>query len=64
MRQLRDQNTAFLMKLGYNIVATTDALWVRVICSKYGMKESMLKNIARGRSSFLWKAISKVWPLL
>lgn len=34
MRQLRDQNTAFMMQLGFNIVTNIDALWVRVPPSK------------------------------
>ncbi|MBA0621031.1 hypothetical protein Godav_006685, partial [Gossypium davidsonii] len=42
-RQLRDQNTSFMLKLDYNIVSTSNALWVRVLRSKYSMKEEKME---------------------
>ncbi|KAH1089674.1 hypothetical protein J1N35_016931 [Gossypium stocksii] len=38
---LRDQNASFMMKLGCNLVYKQDALWVRVLRSKYGMKDAI-----------------------
>ncbi|MBA0613736.1 hypothetical protein Godav_014109 [Gossypium davidsonii] len=45
MRQLRDQNTFFLMKIGYNIMDNNDTLWVCVLRSKYRINESISENI-------------------
>ncbi|KAH1057930.1 hypothetical protein J1N35_035995 [Gossypium stocksii] len=64
MRQLRDENISFLLKLGYNMVFDEEALWVRFIRSKYGLDGSLPDNIKRDRSSFLWKSLSKIWVLL
>lgn len=64
MRQLRDQNIAFLLKLGFKLVTDDEALWVRVLRSKYRMKDFLPANIAKAESSFLWKSLSKVWTLL
>lgn len=44
-KQLRDHNTSFLLKLGFNIVLKDNALWVCVLRSKYNMKERLLESI-------------------
>lgn len=44
--RLEDQNNSFLMKLGFNLASNGKALWVRVLCSKYGMKERLLESIS------------------
>ncbi|MBA0750815.1 hypothetical protein Gogos_002200, partial [Gossypium gossypioides] len=64
LKRLRDQNISFLLKLGFNIVSNKDVLWVRVLRSKYHLKEGLPDYIAQNRSSFLWRSLSKVWPLL
>ncbi|MBA0758071.1 hypothetical protein Gotri_021098 [Gossypium trilobum] len=64
LSRLRDQNISFLLKLGFNIVFNKDALWVCVLRSKYHLKEDLSDCIARDRSSFLWRSLSKIWPLL
>ncbi|KAK5845345.1 hypothetical protein PVK06_001517 [Gossypium arboreum] len=48
LRNLRDQNISFLMKLG----------------SKYRLKEEFPSCINTDRGSFLWKSLSKIWSLL
>ncbi|KAL1091080.1 hypothetical protein V6Z11_D07G133500 [Gossypium hirsutum] len=53
-QHLEDQNASFLMKLG----------WVHILHSKHGMKEKMPDSIVRGRCSFLWRALAKIWLLL
>ncbi|KAA3477068.1 endonuclease/exonuclease/phosphatase family protein [Gossypium australe] len=53
MRQLRDQNISFFLKLGYKVVSDEEALWVRVLRSKYGLNGSLPTSIAKARSSFL-----------
>ncbi|KAA3466982.1 reverse transcriptase [Gossypium australe] len=37
-RRLQDHNNSFLMKLCFNLFSRKDALWVRVLRSKYGWK--------------------------
>lgn len=64
LRQLKDHNTFFMLKLGYNLLSNTDALWVRVLRSKYKLKEGILNSIHRRICSFMWRALSKIWPIL
>lgn len=64
LRHLQDQNTSFLLKLAVNLISNKYALWVRVLHSKYGMKEVIPESITRGSCSAMWREITKVWPLL
>lgn len=57
MRKLQDQNISFSLKLGFNITYDKEALWVRVIRSKYQMNENLPCCIARDRSYFLWRTL-------
>ncbi|KAG8486752.1 hypothetical protein CXB51_020240 [Gossypium anomalum] len=50
--------------LGFNIVSNSNALWVRVLRLKYGVPNGLSKTISWGRCSFLWRSLSKVWPLV
>ncbi|KAA3467341.1 endonuclease/exonuclease/phosphatase family protein [Gossypium australe] len=45
IRQLHDQNVLFLLKLGFNLVTNTDALW----------------DLHRSNCSYVWRSIAKVW---
>ncbi|KAH1073280.1 hypothetical protein J1N35_025608 [Gossypium stocksii] len=60
-RHLHDQNNSFLLKIGFNLVSRKDALWVRVLHSKYGWKNQILDTIHRSSCSHLWRSLSKVW---
>lgn len=62
--KLHDQNNSLMMKLGFNLVTKTDALWVRVLRLKYGMKEQLPNSITKSQCSHLWRALSKAWPFL
>ncbi|MFQ6670445.1 hypothetical protein Gotur_035360 [Gossypium turneri] len=42
------------------MVSNDEALWVRVLRSNYGLNGSLPISIAKARSSFLWKSLSKV----
>lgn len=53
-----------MLKLGFNIVADTNSLWVCILKSKYGVKEGIPDSLARSRESYLWKSLSKIGPLL
>lgn len=58
MRQLRDRTPSFLMKLRYNIVADINALWVRVLDSKYGMKEHAGRGVGvRSFGGLVWSGL-------
>ncbi|KAA3477020.1 (+)-neomenthol dehydrogenase-like [Gossypium australe] len=59
LKHLQDQNTSFLLKLGVNLISNKDALWVRLLRSKYGMKETIPESITRGSCSAMWRAIVK-----
>ncbi|KAK5838693.1 hypothetical protein PVK06_007428 [Gossypium arboreum] len=63
-RRLSDQNSAFMMKLGYNLIFKIGTLWVQVLRGKYGMKESMPDSIIRSNCSYMWRAVARAWPLL
>lgn len=62
MRQLRDQNITFLLKLGYRVISDKEAFWARVVRSKYGLDGldgSLPDSIARDRSSFFFCSCSQ-----
>lgn len=61
---LHDQNNSFLLKIGFNLITKDDALWVRILLSKYGWKEKIPSSISRSQCSHLWCSLSKVWTHL
>ncbi|KAH1090702.1 hypothetical protein J1N35_017959 [Gossypium stocksii] len=42
----------------------SSSLWVNVLRSKYGVPSGLPKSLSRGRCSFLWKSLLKIWPLI
>ncbi|MBA0669894.1 hypothetical protein Goklo_029633 [Gossypium klotzschianum] len=40
------------------------ALWVKALRLKYGVQKSLPETLSRENYSFLWRSLSKVWPLL
>lgn len=62
--RLGDQNNAFMMKIGYNLIIKTEALRVQVFRAKYGVSESMSASIMTSSCSYMWRAVAKAWPLL
>ncbi|MBA0727781.1 hypothetical protein Golax_000741 [Gossypium laxum] len=52
------------MKLGFNLVSDSKVLLVQVLRAKYGVTSGLPETIVRGRCSFLWRALAKVWPLI
>ncbi|KAA3489594.1 reverse transcriptase [Gossypium australe] len=63
-RRLQDHNNSFLMKLCFNLVSRKDALWVRVLRSKYGWKSQLPVSIQKSHCYHIWRSLSKVWPLV
>ncbi|XP_016670075.1 uncharacterized protein [Gossypium hirsutum] len=64
LRHLYDQNNSFLMKIAFNLISQKDALWVRVLRSKYGWKNHIPYSIHKTNCSHISYSLSKVWPLL
>lgn len=64
LRKLEDQNATFIMKLGYNLVSNHNALLVNVLWSKYGLTDGLPITIVQSNNSFMWRGLSKIWPLI
>ncbi|MBA0715873.1 hypothetical protein Golax_014751, partial [Gossypium laxum] len=60
LRHLRDHNTSFMMKLGFNIVTNSIALKFRVLRLKYGVQSGLLDDMVTSDGSwnldlfFIW----------
>lgn len=60
--RMSQNNEAFLMKLGWGIFTLPNALWVKVLRSKYMRKKvGVPQPVAKSSDSPLWKGIFKVW---
>ncbi|XP_061348715.1 uncharacterized protein LOC133294051 [Gastrolobium bilobum] len=62
---LRDQKTVnkvFSMKIGYGMMANKDALWARILRSKYMVSSDLVPVLKENRNgSSTWKGIHKNW---
>ncbi|KAH9722322.1 putative ribonuclease H protein [Citrus sinensis] len=55
-------NHAMLMKISWGIISNSDKLWVRVLCSKYGLDPCNLpSSLPDKQGSRIWSAITKTW---
>ncbi|KAK4267368.1 hypothetical protein QN277_024155 [Acacia crassicarpa] len=55
-------NQAYLMKLGWRLIARRDDLWVKVVRSKYNCGIDMIPKIDLKRAgSNLWNGIKRTW---
>ncbi|CAN1181981.1 Putative ribonuclease H protein At1g65750 [Linum perenne] len=63
LRQARQLNHAYMVKLAFIFMQKSDLLWVKVLQAKY-FKETnaglQLRNLAS--KSALWRGITKAWP--
>ncbi|KAG8486162.1 hypothetical protein CXB51_019593 [Gossypium anomalum] len=50
--------------LGFNILTKLEVLYVGVLRAKYGVNEGLPLSILHSNCFFLWRALSKIWPLL
>lgn len=65
MKDLHKFNNALIMKLGWGLIARPEALWVRVLHSKYDCGYGMLPRVeARKNASNAWRRIVSVWKEL
>ena len=61
LRHASLQNKVFMMKVGWRLVNNKDALWVRVIRSKYNCGQDLIPNIrAKKPGSRVWSGIKAV----
>ena len=61
-KKLDVMNQALLMKLSWEVVLNSDKLWVKVICSKYGVDLRHLPlSLPEKQGSRVWKAIRSTW---
>ncbi|MBA0770168.1 hypothetical protein Gotri_018836 [Gossypium trilobum] len=51
------------MTLGFCLVTNINALWVKVLRSKYRLKDNLPESIMANNGSFLSKVLLKIWPL-
>ena len=62
LRHASLQNKAFMMKVGWGLVNNKDALWARVIRSKYNCGQDLIPIIrAKKPGSRVWSGIKAVW---
>lgn len=63
LRSLRNHNTSFIMKFGFNIVSNSNAFWVRVLRSKYGVQSDFMRPY-QGGEVFSYEGRSLMYSLL
>lgn len=64
LHYIQDQNNFFLMKIGFHLATKSGALWVKVLRTKYRLKEKISSSIVRSQCSHLCHSLAKVWPFL
>lgn len=60
IRSLEMQNEIFLLKLGFQLLTNTDALWVQLLRNKYKVHGIVPKSINRSNCSYIWRSLMKV----
>ena len=62
LRRAKDLNLPFMIKLAWGLVNRPEALWVKVICSKYGYQDKIIPDVQRKQQcSNAWRGIVFVW---
>ncbi|CAN1217840.1 Putative ribonuclease H protein At1g65750 [Linum perenne] len=65
LRNARDLNKAFLMKIVWGLVTRPTELWAKVLRSKYLKNTGNGVALARKRGfSAVWRGVMKVWPMV
>ncbi|GMJ06884.1 hypothetical protein like AT3G24255 [Hibiscus trionum] len=60
-RDMGKQNSAFLMKLGFQLICDEGSLWVKILKAKYRWIGVMPLHLRRMRCSRVWKGLSSIW---
>ncbi|KAG8479054.1 hypothetical protein CXB51_029680 [Gossypium anomalum] len=55
-------NKIFLIKLGFQLLTNTDALWVKLIRSKYKLHGVLPNSTDRSNCSYIWRSLANMWP--
>ncbi|KAL4327452.1 hypothetical protein AHAS_Ahas13G0101500 [Arachis hypogaea] len=63
-KSLERMNTAFLLKVCWELINHSNALWVRALNSKYGISNSTPSVRETFGCSALWKSLSQLWPII
>ncbi|KAF7823171.1 putative ribonuclease H protein At1g65750 family [Senna tora] len=62
LRHVRNQNKAFMTKLGWGLVNQKDALWAPVLRAKYKCGDDLIPKVGRiASASRLWNGIADSW---
>ncbi|MBA0714595.1 hypothetical protein Golax_013559, partial [Gossypium laxum] len=66
MRQLRDHNISFLLKLGYKVVSSDEALWKSLLKVWTLLQENLIRSVDNGNKIRCWKDswIPSMGPLI
>ncbi|XP_050216415.1 uncharacterized protein LOC126667478 [Mercurialis annua] len=64
IQDLKRQNNAFLMKIGYLVITNPELLWVQVIRSKYGWHNNGNSYKISGPCSILWRNLFHLWSTI
>ncbi|KAK8491030.1 hypothetical protein V6N11_049931 [Hibiscus sabdariffa] len=64
MKDICQQNKAFLIKIGFQLVANPEKLWVRILRAKYGWTDVLPVELRRINTSRLWRGLSDVWEVV
>lgn len=65
IKSTRHLNIAFMMKLGWELIARRDKLWVRIVRAKYGCGNSVIPNVVRRNiESNVWRGIRNAWKFV
>ena len=61
-KKIDEMNQALLMKLSWEVVSNSDKLWVKVLCSKYGLEpQNLPRSLPAKPGSRIWQAIRNMW---
>ncbi|KAJ1389959.1 Ribonuclease H domain [Sesbania bispinosa] len=62
-KSLCDFNQSMMMKLGWGLVHSPEAYWVRILRSKYHCGEELIPRVSnRPKESLTWCGIRQTWP--
>ncbi|KAH9671332.1 putative ribonuclease H protein [Citrus sinensis] len=62
LKNLFQMNGVLLVKIGWNIIVSPTSLWIKVLCSKYGVENDNLPTeLPRKYGSYVWCAVGTVW---
>ncbi|KAL4279829.1 hypothetical protein GQ457_03G024220 [Hibiscus cannabinus] len=64
MKDLYQQNRAFLLKVRFQLISNPDKIWVQILRAKYGWRDSMPQELRCANASQLWNGLSDIWGVI